>query len=393
MAEASTDAPARSRFARIDWRPWRYAVLCVLVTRLAFGLVAYGAAWYLSPTTQGAPDQSLTNVWAHWDAIRFLSIASSGYNGLATPPNSTAFFPLYPLTIRALNLIGIDQVVAALLISAAASVVAFAFLYKLAMHDVGDATGAGDARAGSRAVLYLALFPTAVFLIAPYSESLFLAGAIPAFYLARRQRWHLVGIPAAVAMGARFAGVFLLIGLVAEFLRQRDLSFDRVANGALSLLVGAIPLLGYGAYLSQTRGDPLYFFTDQRIGWGREFVGPFQSLGNTLDRWANASLSTDFAIAYRLEVVAAVLGLGMVVWALVRREWGYAAFMGSTLIVLTTSTEYFSIPRILLTFFPAAVFLARSGLNRNWLHESVLIVMAPLAAVGVVAYTQGAWFF
>ena len=365
----------------------------MLLTRLAFGLVAYGAAWYLSPTTEGAPDQGLTTIWAHWDAIRFLSIASSGYNGLATPPNSTAFFPLYPLTIRALNAIGIDEVVAALLISAAASLVAFAFLYKLAMHDAAERTEAGDERAGTRAVLYLALFPTAVFLIAPYSESLFLAGAIPAFYLARRQRWHLVGIPAAVAMGARFAGVFLLIGLVGEFLRQRDYSFDRVANGALSLLVGAIPLLGYGAYLSQTRGDPLYFFTDQRIGWGREFVGPFQSLSNTLDRWANGSLSTDFAVAYRLEVVAAVLGLAMVVWALARREWGYAAFMGSTLIVLTTSTEYFSIPRILLTFFPAAVFLAQSSLRRKRLHESLLIVMAPLAAVGVVVYTQGAWFF
>jgi hypothetical protein len=365
----------------------------VVLTRVGFGLVAYAAAWYLSPGTEGAPDQSLSAIWVHWDALRFLLIASSGYDGVATPPNSTAFFPLYPLAIRALNLIGIDEVVAALLISAVGSLVAFAFLYKLAVHDSGAEDPDDGQKAGSRAVLYLALFPTAVFLLAPYSESLFLAGAIPAFYLARAQRWHLVGIPAAVAMGARFAGAFVLIGLAVEFLRQRDLSFDRVANGLLSLVVGAIPLLGYGAYLSQTRGDPFYFFTDQRIGWGRAFVGPFQSLSNTLDRWTDGSLATDFAVAYRLEVLAALLGLAVVIWALAKREWGYAAFMGSTLIVLMTSTEYFSIPRILLTFFPAAVFLARAGLRRKWLHEALLIVMAPLAAVGVIAYTRGSWFF
>ena len=365
----------------------------MLLTRLALGAVAYGAAWFLSPGTQGAPDQSLSNVWVHWDALRFLLIASSGYEGIATPPNSTAFFPLYPMAIRALSTLGFNDIVAAMLISAAGSFVAFAFLYKLATHDVDRRDEPADERAGPRAVLYLALFPTAVFLIAPYSESLFLAGAIPAFYLARCQRWHLVGIPAAIAMGARFAGVFLLIGLAFEFLRQRNFTFDRAANVALSLLMGALPLLGYGAYLSQSRGDPFYFFTDQRIGWGRRFVGPFQSLSNTLDRWSDGALSTDFAVAYRLEVLAAFIGLGIVIWALSKREWGYAAFMGSTLVVLMTSTEYFSIPRILLTFFPAAVFLAQAGLGRRWLHETLLIVMAPLAAVGVIAYTSGAWFF
>jgi hypothetical protein len=386
-------AGRRSKLGAVDWRPWRYALGCMLLTRLALGLVAYGAAWFLSPSTLGAPDQSLTNIWVHWDALRFILIAASGYDGVATPPNSTAFFPLYPLTIRALGAIGFDDVVAALLVSAVGSLVAFAFLYKLALHDAGEQSEEAGQRVGARAVLYLALFPTAVFLIAPYSESLFLAGAIPAFFLARRQRWHLVGIPAAIAVGARFAGVFLLIGLAFEFVRQRDFSFDRIANAVVSLLMALIPLLGYGAYLAQSRGNPFYFFTDQRVGWGRQFVGPFQALSNTLDRWRDGSLSTDFAVAYRLEVVAALVGLGIVIWALSKREWGYAAFMGSTLVVLMTSTEYFSIPRILLTFFPAAVFLSQAGLRRHWLHETLLIVMTPLAAVGVIVYTSGAWFF
>ena len=386
----SAGAGARSWWASDKSAPWRYALLAVLVTRVAFGLVAYGAAWYLSPGTEGAPDQSLTNIWVHWDALRFVLIAEGGYEGPGLLPNSTAFFPLYPLCIKALSFIGINEVVGALLVSTLGSFVAFAFLYKLA---TVDASGEPTDAVGRRAVLYLAFFPTAVFLVAPYSESLFLAGAVPAFYLARTQRWHLVGIPAAVAMGARFAGAFLLVGLIFEFLKQRNFSFDRMANAAVSLLIGLLPLLGYGAFLSQTRGDPFYFFTDQRIGWGREFVGPVRSLTNTLHFWSDQTLSTDFAVAYRVEVVAAVVGLVFVLWALLRREWGYAAFMGATLFVLMTSTVYFSIPRILLTFFPAMVFLADVSVRRRWLHEALIVVMLPLAAVGVIVYTRGAWFF
>lgn len=386
----SARAGARSWWASDRSAPWRYALLVVLLTRVAFGLVAYGAAWYLSPGTEGAPDQSLSNIWVHWDALRFVLIAENGYDGAGLLPNSTAFFPLYPLCIKALSLIGINDIGGALLVSTLGSLVAFAFLYKLAMV---DATGERTDVVGRRAVLYLAFFPTAVFLIAPYSESLFLAGAVPAFYLARTQRWHLVGIPAAVAMGARFAGAFLLIGLIFEFLRQRDFSFDRVANAGVSFVVGLLPLLAYGAFLSQTRGDAFYFVTDQRIGWGREFVGPLKSLTNTLDLWSNPTLTTDFAVAYRVEVVAASVGLVFVLWALVRREWGYAAFMGATLFVLMTSTVYFSIPRILLTFFPAMVFLADLSVLRRWLHETLIVVMVPLAAVGVIVYTRGSWFF
>jgi hypothetical protein len=67
--------------------------------------------------------------------------------------------------------------------------------------------------------------------------------------------------------------------------------------------------------------------------------------------------------------------------------------MGSVLFVLLTSTEYFSIPRILLTFFPVAVFMSRSTLNRPLLHDAYLGLSATAAAVGVVVYTRGAWFF
>ena len=64
--------------------------------------------------------------------------------------------------------------------------VAFALLYRIAEPRLG----ADGAR---RAVLYLALFPTALFLQAVYSESLFLALTLGAFLLAERSRFLAAG--------------------------------------------------------------------------------------------------------------------------------------------------------------------------------------------------------
>ena len=123
-------------------------------------------------------------------------VAEFGYTDPNTDPHSTVFFPLLPLLLRALHTVGLSYLVAGVIISTAASIVAGAYLFQLAEDEMGEGSG-------RRALLYMLLFPTAVFLIAPYSEALFLAGAIAAFYYARSGRWLLVALPGAVAVGAR----------------------------------------------------------------------------------------------------------------------------------------------------------------------------------------------
>lgn len=364
--------------------PWAKAAIVVLGTRLVFFAVAYAASYYLSPDTEGPPSAGVFDIWVQWDALRFLATSEHGYTSPAATPNATAFFPLFPLAVRPFALLGVDAALAGLLVSALASWVALAYLYRLAERD--------EPGTGSRAMLYLALFPTALFLIAPYSESLFLAGAIAAFFYARTERWHLVGIPAAVAMGSRFAGVFLLAGLAVQFLSQRDFSGKRVANAAVSLVVGLVPLLAYAAYLAQTKGDPLYFFVDQREGWGRTLTSPLAALSTSLDR-LQVENSGNLMMVYRLEIIGAAVGVAFVAWALARKEWGYAAFMGLTLGALLVSYEYMSIPRILITFFPAVLFVARATRRNPGSHEIYLASTTALMTMGVLVYTRGGWYF
>jgi hypothetical protein len=379
----------RSRAAElsrsIDVRSWREAAAILVTTRLLFLGVAYAAAWYLA-SGQGALEQPWLDVWSRWDALHFYAVATEGYSGSGSSPHATAFFPGLPVLLRSGIAVGLEPVVAGLLISAAGSLVSFVFLFKLAEHDIGPG-------AGRSSVTYLAVWPTAVFLVAPYSEALFLAGAIPSFYLARKRRWALAGAFAAVAMAARFAGLFLIFGLVLEFVRQRDLSAARLRQAAVGAFIALAPLLGYGAFLARAKGNPLYFFTDQRLGWGRTLTNPVQSLINTWTTWDGAGYPSNWIFAWRIEIVAAAAGVALCAWAVAKREWGYAGYIGATMAALLSSTWYFSIPRMLLSLFPAMVFLAGWTREHPLRHDLVVLAMAPVATVGVIVFTRGAWFY
>ena len=384
-ASAERAAPAEPRPPPTrDRRAWIEAGITVVVVRAAFVFVAYAAAWLLA-TGEGPLREGILDIWNRWDAPLFQRVAEYGYTDPRTDPHATAFFPLMPLLLRALHAAGLSYIVAGMLITTVATLVAALYLYRLAEDDVGPG-------AGRRAVLYLALFPTAVFLVAPYSEALFLAGAVPAFYHARRGRWHLVAFPAAVAMGSRAAGFFVLVGLACEVLRGRDFRRRTLARAGAALGAGAAPLVAYGVYLARIKGSALHFFIDQREGWLRDFTSPLESFRRTLEIAGAEEAPTNWLMSWRIEVVAAAAGLVVVAVALGKREWGYAAFMGTMLGALVTSTWFFSIPRMLLSWFPIAIFIASFTARSQARHDYLLAVFAAISCLGVVVFTSNAWF-
>lgn len=374
---------------------WRTAVVLVLATRAAFWLVAW-----LAQSLLGGGDRPVLGVqhWRRWDADIYATIAEHGYTGPAAEPWSEAFPPAWPLLLRAVSATGIPVTVAGLLLTTVATVVAVASLIRLVDEErprPDDAAVAGTTP-GTRAALFLLLFPTAVFLVAGYSEALFLAGAIPAFREARRGRWGRVALPATVAVAARWTGLFLLVGLAVELvaqLRARPDDAGRVLRrGAGALAVATLPVLAFAAWLAAVRGDPLSFLTAQREGWGRRFVGPVESFRATWETWGG-DYPPALLLTWRLEIVAALVGVGLVVVLVRRREWGYAAFAGSTLAIYLTSSWYYSVPRALLVLFPAVIVLTDLTDRHPRAADAVVVFLAPLATLGVIVFTRGGWFF
>ena len=364
----------------------------VVAVRAAFLAVAGAASVLLNPSPD-ASLASLTETWAHYDALHYLSIAREGYTGAGADPNDTAFFPLYPLLIRLLASLGLGPVRAALLISLAGTLVAAVYLYALAEEDAGEG-------AGRLAVAYLLFFPTAVFLCAPYTEATFLGGAVAAFYYARRGHWVGMALGAAVASGSRVTGAFLLVGLLVEVLRHRGLTKTSLARAGAGLAAGAVPLVAYAVYLHLIRGDALNFVTVQSVGWGRELGSPMTALLGTWQvvwdgRLNGVPVTTGPRLLWLGELAATALGTVFAIWAARRREWGYAAFMGCLMAVaLTSGPLYLSVPRHLLGLFPIPLILAGVTRERPLAAGTLVGVLAPTATLGVLIYTRGtSWFF
>jgi hypothetical protein len=344
---------------------------------------------------------AVTDVWARWDSVWFLRIAEHGYNTASGA--ASAFYPFYPATVAALGRVLFGHyVLAGILISLAAAFGSFLLLHRLAE----ERLGADGAR---RAVLYLAVFPFALFLQAVYSESLYLLLTLAAFVLAERRRFLLAGGAAGLALLTRPTGVALLPALALLAWRERDRLRALASLAAAPLLFAAYPL-----YLWQAEGDPWAFVHAQRI-WSRH-LSPAGPLGGIWDGlragWAGveqlasgshthvywtAVQDTDpiRAATINLENLAFLVlfvVLAVVAWRSFGAAYGLFAAV-SLAIPLSVPSERWpllSIPRFGLTIFPLFLALALLG-GRPRAHTAIVAVSSLLLGVAVVQWALWQW--
>src|SRR5207247_2285816 len=107
-------------------------------------------------------------------------------------------------------------------------------------------------------VLYLAVFPFALFLQAVYSESLYLLLTLAAFALAERKRFLAAGAVAGLALLTRPTGAALLPALALLAWRERD-RLRAVGSLAVALTVIAWRRFGapYGLFAAVSLAIPL----------------------------------------------------------------------------------------------------------------------------------------
>src|SRR5947209_3062139 len=284
--------PARAAAVRDSWRAlWSSRLLVWIAgsgTLLTFGFGPVRGAFNPPGTTAGFGPLGdlLAGPAARWDASWYLVIAHYGYRpdlGAFTSAR-TAFFPLYPLGLRAVTLLGSPPVLAGVLLSIGALAVALYGIHRLTALEIGSRTAAGAARAARGAiaperdgqavprlaVLVTAFAPMTFFFSAVYSESLYLALSVGLFLCARRGRWAAAGVLGGLAAATRSAGMLLLLPALILYLygprtdRAHDLPPDRMPwtryRVRLDLLwLGLIPAgVGlYAGYLALWGGDAL----------------------------------------------------------------------------------------------------------------------------------------
>jgi Mannosyltransferase (PIG-V) len=370
-----------------------YCLGVFVAMRVGLTLIALVAAAVLEPLPAvGVPGwpappsdpgwHVLVTSWERFDGLWFLSIAANGYvdgNG------SAAFFPGYPVLIRALSpILGGHPLAAALLISNLAAFGSMVVLYFLTASEL-------DEGAARRTVIYLAVFPTAFFLVAPYSESLFLLLALLSLWAARRGRWAIAGLAAAGASATRSVGLLLVVPLVAEALAQR-----RRPGPGRRLAWSAVALIGVGAYAlfwQVVAGDPLAPL-HQQATWQREAAWPPTTvLRATYEAWRFPGLYPGGYHLLDWLIVVPALVAGVWVARRTRAAFGLYTWL-SILAPLAFAFEprpFMSVPRFLVLVFPILWAFAAWAPKRRGIHEAVVAGFAGLQVLMLVLFVN--WYY
>jgi hypothetical protein len=346
---------------------------------LLFGLLAYSA---IADKAVAGPRDALA-LWNRWDAPHYLSIARDGYQTVGEDRFLIVFFPLYPLAIRLVSLLVVNELLAAFIVSGVASLAAALLLRRLALLD-------GTAEFASRAVWFLLIFPTSYFLQIGYTESLFIALILGAFLAARHERWALAGCLGALACLTRINGLLLLPAFAVEV----ALLYRARGQFRREWLWIGLPVVGILGYLLLNRvvyGDPLQFLHYQREHWYKSFDWPWNGIGGSV-RSIGWRTPADAQLVGVQETLFIALGFGGAVATALLLRPSYAIWMFGNWLLFTSTAFVLSVPRYTLTLFPLYLLFARLAAGRTWFL--ILTVWSLLfMALFVTLFVQGRWAF
>ena len=399
-----------------SWKPeWTGLVITVLVLRLIYAGIGY---WV---TSSGGPvplneaiygeikpflsndlfSQYFVNPWFGWDTISYLGIAILGYRQDA----SIAFMPLYPVLIRiAAPIFGGNYLQAALMLSTLFCLITSILMYELF-------AGIYPRDIARTAVVMFLTFPTAFFLLAGYTESLFMALALAFWSSARRKRWLWAGIFAGLATLTRLQGVVLSLVLVwmllaslidqpAASLTGQLLQLGALLRSSRERLKRAVPppawlailippavAAGYQLWLRLTGYGTIAGAL--RTYWRLETVPPWTGFLLFLQRLPNARFHyMDWVdlLLFMIIFIMGLLGLRLLDPAFSLYSWLTIAVLftrGTPPHLLASYSRYF------LALFP--LFILPASLPHPYLRVAILILSFSLQILLVGIFLWGSW--
>jgi hypothetical protein len=404
-----------------------------LVAWLGQRVLLLGLIWAVQAATSHPTLQSVYRVWIGWDASHYAEIARGGYQEIS----QAAFYPLFPLLEHLLApLVGGSPEIAGIVIANAASLGAFLALYALVERDL-------NRHVARRTLLYLVLFPSSMYLVAAYTESLFLLLCLGMFLALRAGSWALAGLLAALATLSRGVGLALLLPLavaVYEALRLRWDAYSARKRWRAGIEIGVAVLLPLVAYAGvQIMFDRQFGLADAQQAaevryWGRSLDWPWTGLVRSAQMVISGSPS-----AVAVNLVFALLWLGLAIsmarslipnlrgllrnrlaqageaglaptarypndglrfgmmfsaaWALPRDYVAYT--WGALLLVLLTPVHgqnvspFVSAPRYMLVAFPCFVLVALWSMRSRWLHYGLLAVSLGDLILSLLLFARG----
>ena len=380
MSDLAAEQEPRARGNVVRLRDGlRFCATVFVIARVALSIVAVLAVGTVEPPSSAAAEALVpaTPGWHNaldgtdrWDAGWYEHLAIDGYS---SQEGIAAFFPGYPLTIRALvAATPLSVFDAATLVSNISFLAALIVLYALTAREY-------SVEVGRRAVVLIACFPVSFFFFAPYSESLFLLLSLLAFWFARERRWGLLALAGFGAALTRGIGVLLSPTLLVDGWRLPP-GRDRKA----ALAAAAAPLLAplaYGTFWLIRSGDAFAPWRAQE-SWHRTFELPAITIGRAV-RLAIEGIGDPRGIYWTVDLLLTIALLLPLVWTWRRLRSNAQLYVGLTALLVLSyplpARPLLSAPRFFLVCFPLFWAMALA------LRGKVFVVSVVSFALGWIA--------
>jgi hypothetical protein len=385
-------------------------VACVLAVWLGFR--AGEASYYGSPAEfRGS---SVLGGFVRWDGGWYRQIAQEGYFYAGTDRQSSiAFFPVYPLVVRAVSALGrLPVELTGILVTMASGLAATALFWRWCRATCGVS-------AARLSVLLLVAYPYAVYLYgAMYADALFLAAALAAFALVELDHPVWAGVAGAVASATRPVGIAVIIGLVAVVAMRRKVLARREGTvlpridlqsfraGDSGVLLSVTGLVAWMLYLGVRFRDPIAFQTVQEApGWDQPsgphtwlkvpFWERLHRMPQAVESWWSTGATGGweqvvFSLGLLLQAVIVVVAGALVVVVWRRIGWAYAVYAVVVIAIpLLGSKDFQGVGRYMLAAFPCLAALALVLLPKRVVTVAVVVGSATLMVTWAFAFGRG----
>lgn len=355
-------------------------------SRLALVLVGWVALaelpWQFYSPSYNPSGNPLIVMWIRWDALWYTGIAAHGYWNAAL-----AFYPLYPLLIAAGHFgLRLSFDLSAVVVSNIALVLFAVTFYRL----VAEYYPRLVAR---RAVWMALMFPTAFFLSAGYTESLFLWLICAAFLAARRQKLWLAGVFGFFAVLTRNEGLLVIVPILWAYYQRHGW---RITRDVWPIFLIPLALILFMLYQWFDFGNPLAFIAAQAY-WGRHITWPWVGMGLAIRAiWHGGPLQPN-TILSMIDLLAAVSsGVLWIYGYRLRMPPDWLIYWGALWLIdisapdPTGQSPLLSMSRLVLVIFPDFVALGILAKKSGW-RMMLQWVLPLLQAVFFVIFATWHW--
>ena len=346
--------------------------------------IAFSSFLYGQWVTKGNPISFISAIGTsitHWDTLHYLTIAEKGY----TTPFQLAFPPGYPWVVRALSHITGNYLISGILLSLGSLIFYVYATKKLSSLYLSE-------KASQGALSLHLLFPSAYFLLIPYSESLFLSLSTLAFLAFSERKWGMMGLWSGLATLTRSVGVLLLPTLLIGILFNQGLRAAWFKKGA-SLLLIPFAVGIHWMFVYRSTGSWLGVFTIHKELGNRGLVFPLSSLVTNIQMIPHLAISEYTVQVVYAETIAVLFMLILTVISFFVLPRLFAFYNLLYLLLISSSSFLISNPRLLLGAFP--IFWALSVITQDHpiLYRTVLCVFSLLLAIEFATFSRGHWAF